>query len=375
MLPSVTSEHKHEADVGKYKFGITLGKGSFGEVREATNVKTGKKVAIKIIPAAKADDIKLKQEIENQRRLHHKHVVEIVETFTKDGDTYIVMELVPGENLFEFIVRSVRIPELKARQLFQQIIAGLEHCHLNKVAHRDLKPENLFLDRALNVKIGDFGLSATMEEGTLLTDSCGSPNYAAPELLNKKCQYEGPEVDIWSCGVVLYALLCGYLPFDADSIPDLFRLIRRGHFVTPGHVSNEAKDLITQMLTVDQKQRISLSGIRKHPWFTKDLPADLFQNCTETLRKEEQNHVEALPMLEVVQSVLELAMVPTFSTACFAALCKSTDKGRSSISLAMAPSCDDVQREKSVGSTTGFSSRYDNFSIIRIFNSLWRAVK
>jgi serine/threonine protein kinase len=165
--------------------------------------------------------------------------------------------------------------ECEARRIFQQIIAGVEHCHENRVAHRDLKPENIFLDKDRNVKIGDFGLSGEMLEGASLRESCGSPNYAAPELFYKNCEYDGPEVDVWSCGVILYALLCNKLPFDADSIPELIRIIKRGKYSVPGFVSDDAKDLIAQMLCKDPKQRITTSAIRKHHWFAKDLPPEL----------------------------------------------------------------------------------------------------
>jgi serine/threonine protein kinase len=326
------SVHKDVADIGEYKLGATLGKGSFGVVKEATKVTTGEKFAIKIIPAEKIDKVKLEQEIKNQQALHHKHVVEIVEILTKHGDTYIVMELVSGEDLFDFIVRNVRIPEKKARRLFQQIIAGVEHCHSNKVAHRDLKPENIFLDHAHNIKIGDFGLSATMEKGKLLTDSCGSPNYAAPELLNKNCEYEGSEVDIWSCGIILFSLLCNHLPFDARNYRDLFNLIRQGQFAIPGHVSIEATDLIKRMLTVDRSKRISLSSIKEHPWFTKDVPTDLFTKCAET-QYDEETEVDEPSLSKVSQSLMEFPTAPSLSTACFSAFAKNAEKEKSATSL------------------------------------------
>lgn len=140
-------------------------------------------------------------------------------------DIFMVMEYVSGGELFDYIVKHGKLTEDKARRFFQQIMSGVEYCHRHNVVHRDLKPENLLLDQNLNVKIADFGLSNVMNDGEFLRTSCGSPNYAAPEVISGKL-YAGPEVDIWSCGVILYALLCGTLPFDDEHVPALFRKIK-----------------------------------------------------------------------------------------------------------------------------------------------------
>jgi serine/threonine protein kinase len=348
-----------DADVGNYKLGRTLGKGSFGVVKEATHVATGQKFAIKIVPADKADE-KLEAEIENQQRLRHKHVVEIVEVIREDDAVYIVMELVAGGDLFDFIVKNTRIPENKVRLIFQELIAGVEHCHMNKVAHRDLKPENIFLDSNRHVKIGDFGLSGAMQEGVLLTASCGSPNYAAPELLVRNCQYEGPDVDIWSAGVVLYALLCNQLPFDAANMGDLFKLIKRGQYRVPGFVSSEAKDLMAKMLNVDRTQRISIDAIKDHPWFVQDLPPDLFQKHEEPELQTEEPEPDASQGLQSMQSMLEFALVPILSTATLSVFPVAHDKLQSTISLVVSPLCDEAQVERK----TAKRQTYNSFSAI-----------
>ena len=167
--------------------------------------------------------------------------------------------------------RRGRLPEPEARFFFQQIVAGVEHAHFHGVVHRDLKPENVLLDRAGNVKLADFGLSNRTLDGSLLSTSCGSPNYAAPEVISGHL-YAGPEVDVWSCGVILYALLCGSLPFDDDSIPSLFRKIKAGSFTEPHFLSDSARHLIRQTLEVDPLRRITVPGIRAHPWFRHQLP-------------------------------------------------------------------------------------------------------
>ena len=185
---------------------------------------------------------------------------------------YIVMviEYLEGE-LFDYIVKRGRMPENEARRFFQQIICAVEYCHQFKIVHRDLKPENLLLDHALNVKIADFGLSNVMRDGDFLKTSCGSPNYAAPEVISGKL-YAGPEIDIWSCGVILYVMLCGRLPFDDDHIPLLFKKINGGIYSLPPFLSQEARLLLSRLLVVDSNRRITISEIRKMEWFKKDLP-------------------------------------------------------------------------------------------------------
>ena len=181
----------------------------------------------------------------------------------------MVLEYAGGE-LFDYLVRNGKMSEHKARRFFQQIVCAVEYCHRHKIVHRDLKPENLLLDNDLNVKIADFGLSNIMTDGNFLKTSCGSPNYAAPEVISGKL-YAGPEVDVWSCGVILYVLLVGRLPFDDDFIPTLFKKISAGAFHMPSYLPPGAKHLINKMLKVNPVSRISIQEIRQDKWFNEDL--------------------------------------------------------------------------------------------------------
>ncbi|KAI0241367.1 Protein kinase [Massospora cicadina] len=192
---------------------------------------------------------------------HHK----LYEVITTPTDIIMVIEYA-GRELFDFIVNNGKMAETSARRFFQQIICAVEYCHRHKIVHRDLKPENLLLDPFDNVKIADFGLSNIMSDGDFLKTSCGSPNYAAPEVIGGKL-YAGPEVDVWSCGVILYVMLCGRLPFDDEYIPHLFKKITEGIFSLPTYLSNDARHLLSSMLVVDPLQRMTIQEVRQHPWF------------------------------------------------------------------------------------------------------------
>ncbi|CAN5964495.1 unnamed protein product [Sphagnum jensenii] len=215
--------------IPNYKLGKTLGIGSFGKVKATEHVLTGLQVAVKILNRRKIRSIdmeeKVRREIRILRLFMHPHMMyEVIET---SSDIFVVMEYIKSGELFDYIVEKGRLLEHEARRFFQQIVSGVEYCHWHKVVHRDLKPENLLLDSSMcNVKIADFGLSNVMcDDGHLLKTHCGSPNYAVPEVISGKL-YAGPEVDVWSCGVILYALLCGSLPFDDENIPNLFEKIK-----------------------------------------------------------------------------------------------------------------------------------------------------
>ncbi|KAG2786318.1 hypothetical protein JG687_00017303 [Phytophthora cactorum] len=261
--------------LGHYRLGKTLGIGSFGKVKLAEHDITGHKVAIKILNRNKIRSLdmseKVRREITLLRKMRHPHIIRLYEVIDTPTDIFMVLEYIAGGELFDYIVSKGRLAPEEARHFFHQIISGVEYCHFHRIVHRDLKPENLLLDADNNIKIADFGLSNSMEDGDFLRTSCGSPNYAAPEVISGSL-YAGPEVDVWSCGVILYALLCGSLPFDDESIPNLFKKIRGGMYSLPSHLSEMARDLIPRMLVVDPMKRITIPEIRQHPWFQIDLP-------------------------------------------------------------------------------------------------------
>lgn len=259
--------------LNQYNILRTLGEGSFGKVKLATHMVTGQKVALKIISRRKliTRDMagRIEREIQYLQLLRHPHIIKLYTVITTPQEIIMVLEYAGGE-LFDYIVQHGKMQEGKARKFFQQIVCAVEYCHRHKIVHRDLKPENLLLDEQLNVKIADFGLSNIMTDGNFLKTSCGSPNYAAPEVISGKL-YAGPEVDVWSCGVILYVLLVGRLPFDDEYIPALFKKIAQGQYQVPSYLSPGAVNLIRRMLQVNPVNRITIQEIRNDPWFQEDL--------------------------------------------------------------------------------------------------------
>ena len=179
------------------------------------------------------------------------------------------MEYVSGGELFDFIVKNQRVKEPLACKFFHQIIAGVEYLHKLNIVHRDLKPENLLIDHNQNIKIVDFGLSNTYKTGETLKTACGSPCYAAPEMIAGQ-RYHGSQVDIWSCGVILFALICGYLPFEDPNTANLYKKILNGDYTIPKSPSDEAKDLIRNILQTKPEIRYRVQDIRKHAWYQKE---------------------------------------------------------------------------------------------------------
>lgn len=267
--------------VGPYIFGKTLGTGSTGKVKLAKNLATGDIVAIKIVRKDYLDNKpslkkKMRREISVLKVLSHPNLLSLIDVFEIETHLFLVMEFVDGLELFEFLVRRGALPIPQALNFFQQIVCGLEYCHHRLICHRDLKPENLLLDRNLNIKIADFGMTSLNPPGSLLETSCGSPHYCDPMVVSGE-MYDGLKADIWSCGVILYAMVTGRLPFDDDNIQRLLQKVQMGQYHLPSDLPKDLRDLIRRMLTVDPDQRITLEGIKAHPWFNSIPP----RNYTE----------------------------------------------------------------------------------------------
>ncbi|KAJ6820604.1 CBL-interacting serine/threonine-protein kinase 14-like [Iris pallida] len=277
-IESSSSSSSHSKVLfGKYEVGRLLGCGAFAKVYHARNLRSGSSVAIKCISKIRVVRTGLvpniKREISIMRRLRHPHVVRLLEVLATRSKIYFVMEFVKGGELFSRIANKGRLPEDSSRSFFQQLISAVGFCHARGVYHRDLKPENLLLDEAGRLKVSDFGLSAVSEQvrpDGLLHTLCGTPAYVAPEVLSKK-GYEGAKVDIWSCGVILFVLNAGYLPFNDPNLMAMYRKIYRGDYRIPKWTSPDLRRLISRLLDVNPDSRITVDGIIRDPWFKKGL--------------------------------------------------------------------------------------------------------
>lgn len=259
---------------GKYEMGRLLGQGTFAKVYYGKELNSGESVAIKVINKehVKKEGLmeQIKREISVMRLVKHPNVVELKEVMATKSKIFFVMEYVRGGELFAKVAKG-KLKEDLARNYFQQLISAVDFCHSRGVSHRDLKPENLLLDENEDLKISDFGLSALPEQlrnDGLLHTQCGTPAYVAPEVLRKK-GYSGAKADIWSCGVILYVLLAGFLPFQAENLMKMYRKIFKAEFEFPPWISPDARRLISRLLVADPEKRISIPAIMDVPWFKK----------------------------------------------------------------------------------------------------------
>ncbi|XP_030953961.1 CBL-interacting serine/threonine-protein kinase 3-like isoform X2 [Quercus lobata] len=326
------SQPKVKRRVGKYEVGRTIGEGTFAKVKFARNSETGEPVALKILDKEKVLKHKMaeqiRREIATMKLIKHPNVVRLYEVMGSKTKIFIVMEFVTGGELFDKIVNHGRMREDEARRYFQQLINAVDYCHSRGVYHRDLKPENLLLDAYGNLKVSDFGLSALSQQvrdDGLLHTTCGTPNYVAPEVLNDR-GYDGATADLWSCGVILFVLLAGYLPFDDANLmtlykkvsllsilyhnpPIVFHLLYITHFLymqisaaefsCPPWLSFSAMKLITRILDPNPMTRITISEILEDEWFKKDYKPPVFEEKEDTnlddveavFKDSEEHHV------------------------------------------------------------------------------------
>ena len=252
-----------------------MGSGAYAKVKSAHALKMNKQVAIKIIHTKTGNnDLVTKflpRELEALRAVDHENVIKLFDVIETEDLICMVMELAEGGDLLDFINARRYLTEYTAREFFKDLASGVSMCHSVNVVHRDLKCENLLLDSKLRLKISDFGF-ARKHEGKLLETYCGSYAYAAPEIILGE-PYIGEPADIWSMGVVLYAMVAGRLPFKDNDVKTLLNEIAK-HIVFPEWISDECKDLIRKILTFSVKDRITIEGIRKHPWMSLEIGKD-----------------------------------------------------------------------------------------------------
>ncbi|XP_072012863.1 serine/threonine-protein kinase BRSK1 isoform X5 [Engystomops pustulosus] len=262
-------QQQHAQYVGPYRLEKTLGKGQTGLVKLGVHCITGQKVAIKIVNREKLSEsvlMKVEREIAILKLIEHPHVLKLHDVYENKKYLYLVLEHVSGGELFDYLVKKGRLTPKEARKFFRQIISALDFCHSYSICHRDLKPENLLLDEKNNIRIADFGMASLQVGDSLLETSCGSPHYACPEVIKGE-KYDGRRADVWSCGVILFALLVGALPFDDDNLRQLLEKVKRGVFHMPHFIPPDCQNLLRGMIEVEPEKRLSLDQIQKHSWY------------------------------------------------------------------------------------------------------------
>uniref|UniRef100_A0A7N6B0F0 non-specific serine/threonine protein kinase n=1 Tax=Anabas testudineus TaxID=64144 RepID=A0A7N6B0F0_ANATE len=271
-LTSIADEQPH---VGSYRLLKTIGKGNFAKVKLARHTLTGREVAIKIIDKTQLNPTSLQKV-----RPHLDLVQSLFEVIETEKTLYLVMEYASGGEVFDYLVAHGRMKEKEARAKFRQIVSAVEYCHQKRIVHRDLKAENLLLDSDMNIKIADFGFSNEFTMGSKLDTFCGSPPYAAPELFQGK-KYDGPEVDVWSLGVILYTLVSGSLPFDGQNLKELRERVLRGKYRIPFYMSTDCENLLKKLLVLNPGKRGSLQQVMKDRWMNIGYDGDELKPSSE----------------------------------------------------------------------------------------------
>lgn len=330
----------------RYEVGRLLGQGTFAKVYYARNIKTGQSVAIKVIDKEKVVRVglmnQIKREISVMKLVRHPNIVHLYEVMATKTKIYFIMEYCKGGELFNKVAKG-RLKEDAARKYFQQLINAVDFCHSRGVYHRDLKPENLLLDDDENLKISDFGLSALVEskhQDGLLHTTCGTPAYVAPEVINRR-GYDGTKADIWSCGVVLYVLLAGYLPFQDSNLMEMYRKIGKADYKCPSWFPPEARRLLSRMLDPNPSSRISLAKIRASSWFrrgistsSKSTVVDDVSTDLASANKEDKQEVASIPKLnafDIISLYAKFDLSRLFEEPCLKKETKFTSRKTASV--------------------------------------------
>ncbi|XP_045138314.1 serine/threonine-protein kinase MARK2-like isoform X9 [Portunus trituberculatus] len=303
-----SSSRSRTEEIGKYRLLKTIGKGNFAKVKLAKHVPTGKEVAIKIIDKTQLNPgslQKLFREVRIMKILDHPNIVKLFQVIETEKTLYLVMEYASGGEVFDYLVFHGRMKEKEARAKFRQIVSAVQYCHQKKIIHRDLKAENLLLDSEMVIKIADFGFSNEFTPGNKLDTFCGSPPYAAPELFQGK-KYDGPEVDVWSLGVILYTLVSGSLPFDGSNLKELRERVLRGKYRIPFYMSTDCENLLKKFLVLNPARRASLETIMKDRWMNIGYEDDELKPYVEPVMDyDDVKRIEILSEMGYLRTEIE----------------------------------------------------------------------
>ena len=343
MENTINEELKNPiSSIDQYKLGEKLGEGTFGTVYLATHKLTKQKVAIKIIEKKKLrkeiDKIRLEREITILKKLHHSNIINLYSTIETNSQIYLIQEYASGKELFDYIIQKKKLCEKETLKYFQQIISGIEYIHKLGICHRDLKPENIILTLNNEIKIIDFGLSNFYNKNQLLKSVCGSPCYAAPEILKGNI-YSGLKIDIWSCGIILYMMITGNLPFNDNNQISLYKQIIHGKYYIPSFVPKKLSDLIKNILVTNPKKRFNLNDIKEHSWFKNENMKNNFHfgiNLNEIIIPIDEDIIEIMNEMNFnKQEVRENILRDEHNNICttyYLLLNKKIKRGKSSIS-------------------------------------------
>uniref|UniRef100_A0A673CGL7 non-specific serine/threonine protein kinase n=1 Tax=Sphaeramia orbicularis TaxID=375764 RepID=A0A673CGL7_9TELE len=291
---SIADEQPH---IGNYRLLKTIGKGNFAKVKLARHTLTGREVAIKIIDKTQLNPSSLQKVVVLRECRQMSNKVKLFEVIESEKTLYLVMEYASGGEVFDYLVAHGRMKEKEARAKFRQIVSAVEYCHQKRIVHRDLKAENLLLDADMNIKIADFGFSNEFTLGSKLDTFCGSPPYAAPELFQGK-KYDGPEVDVWSLGVILYTLVSGSLPFDGQNLKELRERVLRGKYRIPFYMSTDCENLLKKLLVLNPGKRSSLQQIMEDRWMNAGYDKEDLKPYSEP--EPEFNDLKRIELMETM---------------------------------------------------------------------------
>ena len=308
----------HPARIGPYQILGTIGEGGYSVVKLVKNLKSKTDFAVKIVPKDRIMTKRGMEHFENEirimQKMTHPNIVHLIDLFQDEDNYYVIMDFCSCGDLLGLIRERKYIKEQEAKVIFMQICRAINYIHSFNIAHRDLKPENILIDQLGNIKVSDFGFAKFIPKSNVLDTPCGSPCYSSPECISG-APYDGKKSDIWSLGVILYAMVVGCLPWTKRNKKELYSQIKSGYYTIPNNINEQCKDLIERMLTVDTEKRITLPEIFDHPWVQDchTFPIQKYFIPTVSLRKCDEFFCQNISELNIPNSIDKTDSTPNLT--------------------------------------------------------------